>query len=98
MPTSNPASGDLAQSRPDLGEDRTLGSWGAHALIGVAIYAFACWFWPFTDCRKCEGQGWFRSPSRKNWRKCRRCKGSGSRVRLGRRVVDLLNTSRKAAQ
>lgn len=58
------------------------------ALAFAAGYAFACWFWPWTSCRRCDGKGKFRSPSGKNWRKCPRCKGSAAKVRLGRRVWD----------
>lgn len=60
------------------------------ALLCAVGYAFACWWWPWTSCRRCEGKGRFRSPSGKNWRKCPRCKGASSKVRLGRRIWDYL--------
>lgn len=56
------------------------------AVIAAPVYWFVCWFWPFADCRKCKGRGQFASPSGKYRRRCRRCKGSGTKVRLGRRV------------
>ncbi len=72
-------------------------------LIGVALlwagcYALACWIWPFTACRKCGGAGRHKSPSGKAWRKCRRCKGSATRIRTGRRIFDWLKVTSKEAQ
>jgi len=51
-------------------------------------YALACLVWPLAACRKCEGVGRFRSPSKKYWRPCPRCDGSGRRIRTGRYVVE----------
>lgn len=59
-------------------------------LLWAAGYAFACWMWPFTKCSKCDGTGKHRSPSGKAWRKCRRCKGSSSRIRTGRLIFNKL--------
>jgi hypothetical protein len=50
----------------------------------TAVYAVACYVWPFKNCRRCEGSGKRRSPSGKAWRRCRRCKGGGARLRFGR--------------
>lgn len=55
------------------------------ALLLVAGYAISCAFWPFASCRHCDS-GKKRSPSGKAWRTCRRCKGSGARLRIGRRL------------
>jgi hypothetical protein len=67
------------------------------ALAGGFGYVVACRIWPFTGCRKCDGRGQFRSPSGRAWRHCRRCKGSGSRVRTGRRIWTWLAAVKKAA-
>lgn len=59
------------------------------ALVVVLIvvgYAVTCWLWPYTACGRCGGSGKARSPSGKAFRDCRRCRGSGRRVRLGRRL------------
>lgn len=61
------------------------------ALLSLVVYAFVCWFWPWTSCRKCDGAGKFRSPSGRNWRKCPRCKGKGSKERLGAVVLRMLS-------
>jgi hypothetical protein len=55
-------------------------------LVWAAGHAFACWFWPFARCPKCQGMGSHASPSGKYSRTCRRCKGLGRRERTGLRV------------
>ena len=56
------------------------------AAVWLAGYAVHCAWWPFAACRTCDGAGKFRSKSGRAWRRCRRCKGSGERVRVGRRL------------
>lgn len=58
----------------------------AAAVVWLGGYVVACLIWPFAACLKCKGGGRFRSPTGKAWRLCRRCKGSGTRVRVGRRL------------
>ena len=65
------------------------------AIVGVAAYAIACWIWPFADCKRCKGKGAFRSPSKKYRRTCRKCKGSGTRLRTGRRIWNALGVLRQ---
>jgi hypothetical protein len=56
-------------------------------VLGIVLgYVFACAWFPFAACRKCQGAGNFRSSSGKAWRRCRRCRGSGERIRLGRKI------------
>lgn len=61
--------------------------WVALAAVAVGFgYVAVCSFWPWGSCRWCRGgrkYSWF---SDRYWRDCRRCKGTGRRVRLGRRV------------
>ena len=67
------------------------GSPGAAALIAVVLaagYALACAIYPFTAHGRCNGTGKLRSPSGKAWRTCRGCKGSGRKLRIGRRLFD----------
>lgn len=61
------------------------------ALVLAGGYLAACAIWPFTSCARCDGRGKFRSPSGRAWRGCRRCKGSGARLRYGRRVWNYLH-------
>jgi hypothetical protein len=56
------------------------------AAVWLAGYVAHCRWRPFAACLKCDGAGRFRSKSGRSWRRCRRCKGSGERVRVGRRL------------
>ncbi|MER6289140.1 hypothetical protein [Streptomyces sviceus] len=51
-------------------------------------YASVCAASPFGDCRKCNGFGFAMTTDRKGKPKrgktCRRCKGHGKRIRVGR--------------
>lgn len=51
-------------------------------LAGGSFYAFALWAFPFGKCIWCRGDG-IRGGTY-----CRRCRGEGRRVRLGRRVAE----------
>ena len=66
-------------------------------VTGVAVfYLLTCAVWPFGKCRKCKGEGKFKSPIGKAYRHCGRCKGSGLRVRLGRHVINHIRATRGA--
>lgn len=70
---------------------------GLAAITVAGGYAVAAWIWPFTACRKCHGDGKLRSPSGRNWRRCKRCGGTGRRLRLGRVVLNHLSASAEKA-
>jgi len=53
------------------------------AFVAVAGYLAVCQIWPYASCRKCKGDGKWRSASGRAWRTCRRCKGTGERRRAG---------------
>jgi hypothetical protein len=66
------------------------------ALLGwAAVYACACYVWPFKACRKCGGSGRLKSPSGRAFRLCPRCKHTGRRLRFGRRVWNYVQRTRK---
>ncbi len=67
-------------------------------MLWVAGYAVACWLWPFTKCKKCDGSGRRKSPSGKNWGPCRRCKGKASRIRTGRKIFNYLKVTSEEAK
>ncbi len=67
-------------------------------LVWLACYTFACWFWPFAACKKCDGQGRFKSPSGRAWRRCPRCKGTATRLRTGRRIFNWLHVTKEEAK
>lgn len=56
-------------------------------LAVVVVYLASCAIWPYTACNRCDA-GKHHSPSQKNWRHCRRCKGTGRRRRVGHRVLN----------
>lgn len=66
-------------------------------VAAVAGYFAACTFWPFAKCPGCDGTGRKMSPSGKHWREHRRCKGTGRRLRLGRRVFNFFHTAHRDA-
>ncbi|MBB4907085.1 hypothetical protein [Actinophytocola algeriensis] len=54
--------------------------------IVTAGYFVRCWLFPFTSCR--------HSDARRLWR-CRRCDGTGRRLRVGRRLINHLRAMRR---
>lgn len=67
------------------------------ALAGYATYyLLACAVFPFGACRRCKGDGKLRNPfSRRMFRLCPRCGGTGRRVRIGRRIWTYLSNERR---
>ncbi|HEY3718412.1 MAG TPA: hypothetical protein VGL39_28140 [Jatrophihabitantaceae bacterium] len=71
--------------------------WALLALaLGTAalIYAMACAVTPFARCRRCDGNGKYRKPTGRAWHPCKRCKGSGHRLRWGRHITNYLHRIR----
>lgn len=69
------------------------------ALLGVALvvlsYLLACAVWPYRLCRRCHGTS--RLVTRRGRaRYCPRCRGTGLRLRLGRRVYNRVARFRHA--
>jgi hypothetical protein len=67
------------------------------ALFAAVTYLISCAIWPFRSCRNCGGLGRFRSPSGRAWRNCHACKGTGGKVRLGRRAWTYLTRTHDRA-
>ncbi len=64
----------------------------------VAWYLAACAWWPFARCLRCKGAGrFYQSERRKSWRNCPRCKGTGTRRRIGRAVWAYFAGAKKKA-
>lgn len=63
---------------------------GTAALLLGALTVFyvvrAAW-WPFVQCRRCQGAGERRPRFSLRAARCSRCAGSGERLRLGIRVL-----------
>ncbi len=65
------------------------------ALVLLAGYALACAVWPFTAHGRCSGTGKLRSPGGKAWRRCPGCRGTGTKLRIGRRLFNNAFSARK---
>ena len=55
-------------------------------LMVTAGYFAKCWLFPFTTCRHLSARG--------SWH-CRRCEGTGRRVRAGRRLINHVRATRR---
>ena len=67
------------------------GQWTA--VLGVAavlfaLYLIGCSIWPYGPCAACIGhRGKNRGSTGRRWGRCKRCKGSGERLRWGYRLI-----------
>jgi DnaJ-class molecular chaperone len=71
----------------------------AHPLVLLLLlltlgYSLACAVWPFVPCPRCHGSTKRRAPIGRAVRICRRCRGTGLRLRLGRRMWNHLRRHR----
>lgn len=55
-------------------------------IIFTLGYGLSCAIWPFKPCRRCHGVGKLRSPFLPALRYCPHCRGTGLRLRLGRKA------------
>lgn len=58
------------------------------AIIVLAVgYYLSCRWWPYGPCLGCIGhQGRNRGSNSRRFGTCKRCKGSGKRIRIGARI------------
>ncbi|MDP9797452.1 hypothetical protein J2S43_005964 [Catenuloplanes nepalensis] len=83
------------------------------AVFATAGYALACWVKPFTRCGRCDGTGTsaprpvrdrlrghrpVRARAPRGAADCPRCRGTGLRLRIGRRLHNHLTRLRRAAR
>ncbi|WP_186763003.1 hypothetical protein [Lentzea tibetensis] len=60
------------------------------ALTALAlVYGLACWAFPYGKCRPCKGMGRFHG-GLGGIRLCKRCDGSGLKLRAGRKFLNSL--------
>jgi hypothetical protein len=69
-----------------------------HLILAIALAVFLtivtvryfalCWIKPFRACRKCGGRGRLATPFGRLTRQCRRCRGTGLRLRIGRHAIN----------
>lgn len=60
------------------------------ALIVAFRYGIACWIRPFGTCRKCQGKRHLPNRIGRGTHECRRCKGTGLRLRWGRHLFNFV--------
>jgi len=61
-------------------------------------YLAVCVVDPFGRCRTCHGSGRKRSPLSRAGRECRRCAGTGLRLRVGRHAINHIKDEYQAAK
>jgi hypothetical protein len=62
----------------------------------VGIWLIRGAIFPFGPCRACRGRrGRNAGSTAKAWGRCRVCKGTGERIRVGRRLLDWVLGKRK---
>ncbi|MCN0150563.1 hypothetical protein [Salinispora arenicola] len=61
-------------------------------------YLAACVVVPFGRCRTCHGTGRKRFPVSRAGRECRRCAGTGLRLRVGRHVINHIKDEYQAGK
>lgn len=69
----------------------------ATLIAAVFIYVLLCWILPFGRCRACSGIGNRRTLLLRRVTSCRRCKGTGLRLRIGRRLYNAVADARGQA-
>lgn len=55
-------------------------------LIVTVGYVLTCAVWPYKPCPRCRGSALRRAPLGRSFRFCRSCRGTGLRLRAGRRA------------
>lgn len=59
----------------------------ALGLLAIAAYPLLCMVSPFGTCRRCKGDG-YRLDRKAKLKRCKRCKTTGKRARIGRRIYN----------
>lgn len=87
--------GWLAETLIDLACLATIAAAIAAAVVLLG-YAVVCAVWPYGICRRCHGASRLVTRRGRTVRRCRRCRGSGLRLRLGRRLYNHVSRFRHA--
>lgn len=64
----------------------------------AAVYVAECCWWQFGKCWCCKGRARHYRDDGKVFRDCRWCRGSGRRLRIGRKVWNRFAKVRKASR
>jgi hypothetical protein len=61
-------------------------------ILGTGCYLLSCAIWPYKPCRLCDGSKRHMAVgTERAYRRCLWCKGSGERLRLGRKVLNRMH-------
>lgn len=74
--------------------------WFLVVVVAIGQYLVRCAVWPFARCWWCRGDArkYQNKRTKKAWRHCRVCKGSGMRLRWGRRAWAYFRKTQKKAK
>lgn len=56
-------------------------------LTPIVVYIISVVVWPYARCRSCRRSGQSVGSNEHRWGVCRRCDGTGQRVRFGTRLL-----------
>lgn len=75
-------------------------AWTLAGVVLVGQYVVRCAIWPFAKCWFCKGEGrkYQNKATKKAWRNCRWCGGTGRRRRIGRAAWAHFSKARKRAR
>lgn len=66
--------------------------------VALVIYAGSCWWFPYGHCLKCKGAGRLARKDGKVFRMCPRCKATGRRLRVGRKLWNWAHARKRGAR
>jgi hypothetical protein len=66
---------------------RDLGGLLLLALIAAAVYLGSCRIWPYARCLACLGSRRNPGSSKRRHGRCKVCRGTGERLRVGTRII-----------
>lgn len=76
-----------AAAAPSLGTGRELAGLLLLAVIAAAVYLGSCRIWPYGRCLACLGSRRNPGSTRKRHGRCKVCRGTGERLRVGTRLM-----------
>ena len=76
-----------AAAAPSLGAGKDIALLLLAVLVLAGLYLGSCRIWPYGPCLKCLGNRRNPGSSRKRHGRCKVCRGTGERLRIGTRLM-----------